>query len=461
MSTSRRQFLERTAATVASASLFTPASSVAAASSAPAVAGRLPGANDRIRVAFIGCGMQFLGLLGRSGHGFIGRRDGERDIELAAVCDVWQARVDNARAKTGAEFATRDYREVLARRDIDAVVIAVPDHWHYRIAREAMLAGKDVYLEKPMTYTIEEAASLTDVVKQTGRMLQVGGSGVNVPLHWKVREYLESGRAGKVLWGLISYNRNTTTGMWDYPIPGVGDQSWPDAEVNERTLDWDMWLGSARKRRFSAERYFRWRKFWEYSGGNATDLLFHRLGAMSAMLGFDFPTRVVGAGGIYVQKNREVPDTYMTTIEYPREYAVNMVSCMGNQSSAPITVYANWATIQIVPRATAPGQRAGEMQAVITPERAFAAKFKEANDGQSEVTLTTDEPTEDLIDNWIGSIRSRKTPIYDVMKGYQVTAAIQLGVQSYREGRALGYDPTSRKVVTRLPGRREYDPAGS
>src|SRR5690606_38845997 len=125
-------------------------------------AGRIPGPNDRIRIAFIGCGMQFLGLINRSGRGFIGRRDTDRDIELAAVCDVWQARLDHAKERTGAEFATRDYREVIARPDIDAVVIAVPDHWHYRIAREALLAGKDVYLEKPMTYTIDEAARLAD-----------------------------------------------------------------------------------------------------------------------------------------------------------------------------------------------------------------------------------------------------------------------------------------------------------
>jgi predicted dehydrogenase len=301
-------------------------------------------------------------------------------------------------------------------------------------------------------------------VQQTGRMLQVGGGGPNVPLHWRVREYIEAGRMGKVLWGLISYNRNTDSGMWDYPMPGIGDRAWPDAAVTGQNLDWEMWLGSAPRRPFSPERYFRWRKYWDYSGGNATDLLFHRLGAMSAMVGFDFPTRVVGAGGIYVQKNREVPDTYMTMVEYPGEYCINMVSCMGNQTSAPISVYGNWGTLQVLPpERPVPGQppasRGG--RAVITAERQWAKQFQEANDGQTEVTLTTDQPAEDLIDNWINSMRSRQTPIYDVVKGYQVTVAIQLGVESYRQGRALGYDPTARKVLTRLPDRREYAPAGT
>src|SRR5206468_4016879 len=136
-------------------------------------------------------------------------------------------------------------------------------------------------------------AKLHDVVKQNERVLQVGGSGPSTRLYWKVNEYIKAGKMGKVTWGLISYNRNTDAGMWDYPIPVVGSDAWPDAEVSPgKNLDWKMWLGPARKRPFSAERYFRWRKFWEYSGGNATDLLYHRLGAMSSMLGFDFPTRV-------------------------------------------------------------------------------------------------------------------------------------------------------------------------
>ena len=305
---------------------------------------------------------------------------------------MWQPRVDNAKAKTGAERGGRDYQALLARADIDGVVIVVPDHLHYPIARAALLAGKDVYLEKPMTYTIDEAAKLHDLVQQTGRMLQVGGSGLNSPLHQKLHAYVESGKMGKVVWGLISYNRNTTEGMWDYPIPGIGSTPWPDAPVTAENLDWKAWLGDAPKRPFSKERYFRWRKFWDYSGGNATDLLFHRLGALSAIVGFDFPSRVVGAGGIYVQKNRQVPDTYMTTVEYPKEYCFNMVSCMANADSAPITVYGNWGTLQVLPNVRQPGQPAGPptARAVIRAERQFLAKFKEANEGREEVEITTD-----------------------------------------------------------------------
>ena len=447
-------------ASVATASVLAARPAAGQAQTRAASASRVLGANDRIRLGYIGCGMQFHVLLSR---GFEPRRKGLDDFDYVAVCDVWQPRLDYAKKQTGAEATYRDYRELLSRDDIDGVVIVVPDHLHYRIAREALLAGKDVYLEKPMTYTIDEAESLHAIVNETGRMLQVGGSGVNAPLHWKVNEYLKGGHMGKVLWGLISYNRNTDEGMWDYPIPGVGDEAWPDAPVTADNLDWDMWLGPAKKRRFSKERYFRWRKYWDYSGGNATDLLFHRLGAMSAMIGFDFPTRVTGAGGIYVQKNREVPDTYMTVVEYPGEYCVNMVSCMANETSAPITVYGNWGTLEIVPAARPAagsprptGNRDGT--AVIRPERQFLKQFQEANGGKTEVTLRAEERAEDLVDNWMNAMRSRKTPIYDVLKGYQVTVAIQLGVQSYREGRTLAFDPVRRKVLGRPPARREYLP---
>jgi predicted dehydrogenase len=455
----RRQFLGQTAGTVAGVTLAGAVLPTDAAQTARS-ASRVLGANDRIRLGFIGCGMQFQDLLRR---GFFPRRDRQGDIDFVELCDVWQPRVDNAKAKTGAERAGRDYRALLARPDIDGVVIVVPDHLHYTIARAALLAGKDVYLEKPMTYTIDEAAKLQDVVQQTGRMLQVGGSGLNSPLHQALHQYVQAGKMGKVVWGFISYNRNTTEGMWDYPMPGIGSEAWPDAPVTSENLDWQAWLGGARKRPFSKERYFRWRKYWDYSGGNATDLLFHRLGALSAIVGFDFPTRVVSAGGIYVQKNRQVPDTYMTTVEYPKAYCFNMVSCMANADSAPITVYGNWGTLQVLPSVRQPGQPAprGGGRGVITAERTFEKQFKEANDGKTQVEITTDTPMEDLVDNWLNSMRSRQAPIYDVAKGYQVTVAIQLGVQSYREGRALGYDPKTRKILTQFEGRPEYPPQES
>ncbi len=465
----RRDFLTRdTGIAAASATLVSAAKAKAAAAKAtPRTGGRVLGANDRINIAFIGAGMQFQTLI----RVFQNRQQEKKDLHFAAVCDVWEPRLRYGQEQTGAEKAYRDYREVLQRPDIDGVVLAVPDHWHYPMATQAMLAGKDVYLEKPMTRTVEEAARLNELVNRTRRVMQLGGSGPATKLYWKVNDYIKAGKMGKVVWGLISYNRNTREGMWDYPIPGIGSDHWPDAKFTPENLDWNMWLGPAPKRRFSAERYFRWRKFWDYSTGNAGDLLYHRLGMMSTMVGFDFPARAVGAGGIYVQKNREVPDTYMTMIEYPGDYSINMVSCMANATSVPVTVYANWATLQVLEGqaamdamgdqrravASSAGPQRRRMSAVVKPERQFLKEFREANDGQAEITIES-EPGPSLGDNWLDSMRSRESPVYNALRGYQVMVAIALGVESYRKGRVMAFDPARQVMLPAPPPHREHPP---
>lgn len=439
-----------------------------AAAVACAAVGRVLGANDRINIAFIGCGMQFPVLV----EMFQRRRQQRGDVHISAVCDVWQPRLDNGLKVSGAERAYRDYREVFQRKDIDGVVLAVPDHWHYRMGREALEAGKDVYLEKPMTRTLEEAAELHALVEKTGRIMQIGGSGPASRLNWKIHEYIRAGKMGKILWGLISYNRNTREGMWDYPIPGVGSEHWPDAKFGPENLDWEMWLGPAPRRPLSAERYFRWRKFWDYSTGNAGDLLYHRLGTMCTMIGFEFPTRAVAVGGIYVQKNREVPDTYLTLIEYPGDYSINMVSCMANASSVPLTVYGNWATLQVLEgqaamdamgdqrKAPPTAQRGPRAVAVVRAERPFIEEFRAANDGKTEVTIEP-EPGPGLTDDWLDSMRSRKPPLYNSLRGYQVQAAISLGVESYRYGKVMAFDPVRRRRLESPPPHPEFPPTES
>jgi len=464
----RRDFMTRDAGLAA---VTVSLASTAAAANKPAAkpAGRVLGANDRINIAFIGNGMQFQTLLGV----FQNRKKEKNDIHFSAVCDVWEPRLKYAQEQSGAEKTYRDYREVLARPDIDGVVLAVPDHWHHPMASQAMLAGKDVYLEKPMTRTVDEAAKLHALVGKTGRLMQLGGSGPATKLYWKVNDYIKAGKMGKIVWGLISYNRNTREGMWDYPIPGIGSDAWPDAKVTEDNLDWKMWLGGAPKRKYSAERYFRWRKFWDYSTGNAGDLLYHRLGMMSTMVGFDFPSRAVGVGGVYVQKNREVPDTYMTMIEYPGDYSINMVSCMANQTSTPVTVYGNWATLQIVDgsasamdamgdqRRGAPSsaERQGRSRtnAVVKPERPFLKEFREANDGKDEVVIEG-ENGPSLGDNWLDCMRTREAPVYNSLRGYQVMVAIALGVESYLKGRVMAFDPVRQVMLPAPPPHKVYPP---
>jgi hypothetical protein len=160
----------------------------------------------------------------------------------------------------------------------------------------------------------------------------------------------------------------------------------------------------------------------------------------------------------------------MTMVEYPGEYCINMISCMGNAESAPLSVFGNWGTLQIAQQRVQAGDAMGDLTrgprgrsrevAVIKAERQFLNKFKEANDGKTEVTIEG-EQDEDLADDWLDSMRSRRQPVYDVLKGYQVMVAIRLGVDSYREGKALAFDPASRRTLSRPPERRVYLPAGA
>ncbi len=290
-----------------------------------------------------------------------------------------------------------------------------------------------------------------------------GGQGTSL-----IRNFFRKRKAskmGKVLWTMATYNRNARTGVWDYPIPGVGMRPWPNAEVSPKNLDWRRWLGPAPQRPFSRERFFRWRKYWDYSGGVATDLLYHVLGVVCTMLEFDFPTRVTGSGRIYVQKNREVPDTFISVAEYPGDYTVNMTSCMANAQPIPLTIYGNWGTLKILDEPIdTNGKQNGRGStsktrrvAVVEAEPTFAREFKDANNGKTELRIEPEERPS-LVDDWLDCMRSRQQPVYDTLKGYQVMVAIQLGVDSYREGKALAFDPATRRVLPKPPPRPSYPP---
>ena len=424
---SRRLFLTKAAAGLAAVSKLR----------AGATPARVVGANDRIRIGMIGVGGK-----GRGHQRQLAARIEEKgDIEVVAVSDIYSKRLAEAAERASLEKKDQhhDYRELLARPDIDAVWIATPDHWHAPMAIDAMRAGKDVYLEKPMTLEIGEARELAEEVKQTGRVLQVGSQHTSDLRYHRAREVIEKGLIGKVLWAQNTYSRNSIHGEWNYHI---------DAEGTPENIDWKAFLGSAPKRDFSADRFFRWRKYWDYSGGIATDLFYHRLAPLVQMAGVDFPTVVSGHGGIYVHPDREVPDSYATTIEYKDWFAM-LSSSMGNAAAVqhlPTVVYGHEATITFDNGAV-----------VVTPEWQFRKKFQDAT-GQAErlvIEVQQGDVSADHIDNFLASVRSRKQPVFNADFGYRVMTAIKMGVDSYREGRQLGWDAAKERVVraeVRRPG---------
>ena len=416
------------------------------AAAAPAVAAapdasRVLGANDRINIGVIGTGSKGRFHLRR----LMARADEQDDIRVTAISDIYRKRREEALqlAHLGGERGFVDYRELLAQPEIDAVWIATPDHWHATMTLDALAAGKDVYLEKPMTYSIEEARRISEVVDTTGRVLQVGSQHVSDLRYHEARKVIAEGWIGPVLWAQNTYCRNSLYGEWNYTV---------DPEGTRENIDWDRFLGTAPARPFSPERFFRWRKYWDYSGGIATDLFYHRLAPLMLMMGKDFPTRVSGHGGIYVHREREVPDTYATVIEYGGHYvnlSASMASSAGN-SGMPTTVYGHEGAITFLPNAIE-----------VKPEYQFAAKFREATGSDIlRIEVNQADISTDHIANFLDCMRDRSKPVFDAHFGYQAMTAIRLGVDSYRSGRMMAFDPHGQRVLPFAEPRPSYEGSG-
>lgn len=301
MELTRRNFIQSSAALAAGAGNARPA----------------PG--DRITVGMIGCGAR--------AHELMQAILQHPEAEIVAVVDAYKGRVERALDRVkGRAKAYRDYREVLADKSIDAVVVATPDHWHKQMIIEAVRAGKDVYSEKPLTYRAADGNEIIAAARENGRIVQVGSQGVSSDAQRKAKEMIAAGKLGKITIIRAAYNRNTASGAWIYPIP-------PDAGPN--TVNWEMFLGPAPKRPFSLERFFRWRCYQDYSGGIATDLFVHLCTTIHYLMDAKAPARCVALGQLYRWKeSRDVPDTINAVLEYPEGFVVNLSSTFNNEMAA-------------------------------------------------------------------------------------------------------------------------------
>ena len=286
LTVSRRRFLKASTA----AATFTAASWA-----------QVPGANDRIGIGIIGCG-----LMGRT---HLRNFAAQPDTRIVAVSETFSPRLALAAEMAGGNAARySDFRRLLDNKDVDAVVISTPDHWHALMTMMACAAGKDVYIEKPLTVFAREGRWMTEVARRHKRIVQVGTQQRSGPHYQRARELMKSGRLGDVVSAQCNFTRNVT--------PGFGTP--PDGEP-PRELDWNMWLGPAPQRAYNPNRaiyHFRW--FWDYSGGQMTNLGQHSLDIAHWALDLKWPKAVTSCGGrFYLKDNCEVPDTQDTIIEYP------------------------------------------------------------------------------------------------------------------------------------------------
>lgn len=259
-------------------------------------------ANDQIQLAVIGAG----GM----GMADVDTALQVPGVRLVAAADCYDGRLEAARAKHGADlFTTRDYREILARDDVDAVICGTPDHWHQRISIDALRAGKAVYCEKPMVHRIDQGADLIRAQEDTGRTYQVGSQGMSSLGNEKAKQLLEEGAIGELNYAEGFWARNDPVGAWQYAIP---------EDASEETVDWDMFLGDAPRRPYDPLRIFRWRNYRDYGTGVSGDLFVHLFSSLHFVASSMGPRKVVAQGGLrYWKDGREVPDVLLGMFDYP------------------------------------------------------------------------------------------------------------------------------------------------
>jgi predicted dehydrogenase len=411
-------------------------------------AGRAYGANERVRVGLIG-----FGLIGRI---HLAALKAQPDVQVTAVCDVHRGRVEAAAEMAGGSPAKYgDFRKLLEDRNVDAVYVATPDHWHALMTMMACAAGKDVYVEKPLTLFVREGRWMLDVAKRTGRVVQVGVQNRSGPPFQKARELIGQGRLGKIVTASVNNWRNVS--------PGFGNP--PDGSPPPE-LDYDMFLGPAPKRPYNPNRsiyHFRW--FWDYSGGQATNLGQHSLDLVHWMLGVTAPKSVYSTGGRWFLKdNGEVPDTQDVVIEYPgfnvtcqyREASAGR----GDQGMGGLTFYGTQGCLpisrggfELVPdkKVNANNVVAGILGVKGHP--VGGPQLQPEETGGMWTTPEKDTSGDALQDyarharNFIDCVKSRQQPVADLASAHQVATVCHLSNISLKTGRKLVWDAQKEEVV--------------
>lgn len=442
---SRRKFLEISAAAAggsvaAKTILLTPEPLEAAQ--------RRVSPSDKVRFGIIGVGMQGSGLLGES--------IGLPEVECVAACDLYDGRHALAREIVRPDLpVTRRYKELLANKDIDCIVAAVPDHWHKQIVVDTVNAGKDIYCEKPMSHSAADGVAMVNAARKSGRIVQIGSQRVSSLVLAKAKEMLSQGVLGDLMLIEGWLGRNDPTGAWQYP---------PPFDLSPQNLDWDTWLGSAPKRPFDPILFARWRCWKEYGTGAAGDLLVHLISGMMFMLGINEPPRQASAvGGIRHWKDgRNMPDVHATVYDYrglPVYMRLNLATAMpetyrfqGSKGILEVT----YDTATFSPQTgtdSYPSYYAGSFPRAM--REAYEKKWHEENDARLareaiSQTLTFRGPGIDELrphlSVFFDAVRSRKPVVEDVLFGHNAALACHMANESYFRRTSVSWDEASKTI---------------
>ena len=442
----RRSFL-RAAGAISATTLIPGMHLLAAEQAEPA---RPTSANDHIQIALIGAG----------GQGMWDTRTAVEvpGVKLVAVADCYNGRLARSKELWGDDiFTTRDYNEILARKDIDAVIIATPDHWHKQASVDAMKAGKDVYCEKPMIHLYSDGPEMIETARSTKRILQIGSQRVSSLIYAKAKELLAAGAIGQLNMVTARWDRNSSMGAWNYTVP-------PDASTE--TCDWPRFLGSAPKIPFNAEQFFQWRKWKAYGTGVAGDLFVHLFSGTHFITGSHGPTRGMATGAIrYWKDGRDVPDVMLGLFDYREGFnlslRVNFVD--GGEESEGLIFTGSEGTMEIggggvtvtrVPRETAPGLTVGTFPEAMQKEITGAYDKKYPPHSGTESLAGSEKymapkgysDSYDHFKNFFASVRSRQPVVEDAVFGYRAAGAALLSNLSIERGAVINWNPDEMRL---------------
>jgi predicted dehydrogenase len=408
--------------------------------------------NDHIQFALIGAGIQ--------GQGDAKVAVQVPGVKLVAVADCYDGRLERSKELWGNDiFTTRDYKEILARKDIDAVLIATPDHWHKQAAIDAMNAGKDVYCEKPMIHLYSDGPEIIETAHATNRIIQVGSQRVSSMIYAKAKELLASGAIGQLNMVTARWDRNSSLGAWNYTVP---------LDASTETCDWPRFQGSAPKIPFDADHFFQWRKWKAYGSGVAGDLFVHLFSGTHFITGTNGPTRAMATGGLRFWKDgRDVPDVMLGLFDYREGFnlslRVNFVD--GGEESEGLIFTGSEGTMEIggnavsvnrVPLQRDPGYIVGTFPEAMQKRiiESYRQKYPTSHPSgapspgyEKYVAPAGYSDSYDHFTNFFSSVRTRRPVVEDSVFGFRAAGAALLSNLSMERGEVVKWNPDSMKLV--------------
>ena len=445
---SRRKFIGNVAKGVVASAILPGVSASAAKNNTIELRKDQFGANDQLQIALIGAGG-------------MGNADADTaitipGIKLIAACDLYDGRLEQARKKYGPNiFTTRDYKEILNRKDIDAVIIATPDHWHKDIAVDALNSGKSVYVEKPMVQSISEGPALVEAQKKTNKVLQVGSQGMSSLGNEKAKELYESGAIGQLNYVEGFWARNTPGGAWQYDIP---------ADASAQNVDWKKFLKDKLNLPFDPKRFFRWRCFRDYGTGVGGDLFVHLLSSLHFIISSNGPSKVMATGGLrYWKDGRDVPDILLGMFDYSQtekhpafnlSLRVNFVDSTRDGSYFRLVgnegyMIVDWEKVTLYRNFSYPPDNYAEVlkQKQYTPDY-DRKKMPEPDSIIYTVQNGYKGAHYDHFYNWARAIRGGKSVVEDAEFGYRAAAPALLCNDSYFQEKAIKWDPVKMRLIS-------------